>query len=68
LLPRADADALVERLYSRRNSIAHGRRGAHEEVLVPYCFVQATDGTHQEWRDFMKILAEDALRLWILTV
>ncbi|MEI9940190.1 MAG: hypothetical protein WDO69_23475 [Pseudomonadota bacterium] len=66
LIPTATSDALAQAIYSRRNSVAHGRRGAHTEVLVPYGFAPSLESNHVDWRDVMTQLAEKALEKWIL--
>lgn len=66
LIPEPTADALANAVYTRRNSIAHGRRGRHTRVLVPFC-VSGKDGADdRRWRDLMKGLADQALAAWIL--
>lgn len=66
LLLEPNLENLVETIYKRRNSIAHGRKGSHEEVLVPYSFTMKEMVSEREWVDVMKSLAEVALEKWIL--
>jgi hypothetical protein len=66
LIQHPTADALASAVYLRRNSIAHGRRGQHARVLVPFC-VSGEDGADDvRWLGLMKKLADAALMKWIL--
>jgi hypothetical protein len=66
LIDQASADALRDAIYNRRNSIAHGRRGQHARVLVPFC-VASKDTQHDRlWWELMGKLASSALAKWIL--
>jgi hypothetical protein len=66
LIPSASVDVLVTEVYQRRNSIAHGRRGQHKEVLVPYAFSAGRDAHDRAWYDLMATLARRALERYIL--
>jgi hypothetical protein len=66
LISEASAEALTQAVYLRRNSIAHGRRGQHQEVLVPFGFSLVGDGQHRLWRDLLEKLATKALNMWLL--
>lgn len=59
-------DVLVSELYQRRNAIAHGRRGQHQEVLVPYAFSPGQDAQDRAWYDLMRTLALRAIRKFLL--
>lgn len=67
LVPEASADALAESIYLRRNSIAHGRRGQHDRVLVPFG-VSLGDTIQQDhaWLDLARKLADLAMDKWLL--
>lgn len=69
LIVRADADMLSQAIYDRRNSIAHGRRGQHKDILVPYGFSSGDSGQHdRSWYDLMEKLATKALQEWVLSM
>jgi hypothetical protein len=65
LISSPDADSLTNAIYGRRNSIAHGRKGQHIEVLVPFAF--GDERKHLAWRDIMAELAKATLARWVLT-
>jgi len=64
LIGDATADSLTEGIYARRNSIAHGRKGQHVEVLVPFAF--GDELRHLSWCGVMALLAEKALKRWVV--
>ncbi len=67
LVTNADADSLCQAIYARRNSIAHGRKGQGNHILVPYGFSLGDSGQHdRNWYDFMNDLAILAIEKWIL--
>lgn len=60
------ADSLSNTIYRRRNSIAHGRRGEHKEILVPYGFNIGDSGLiDKDWYFIMRELAQRALNQWV---
>ncbi|WP_146095200.1 hypothetical protein [Xanthomonas arboricola] len=62
----ATVDALTSKLYSRRNEIAHGRRGQHQHVLVPYSFpLNSLADRDIEWQRVMRVLARKAIKHWL---
>ena len=67
LIAVASVDALTEELYTRRNSIAHGRRGQHDRVLVPNYFSSDDERVRDRaWYDAMRSLADRVMAKWIL--
>lgn len=66
LIPAAGVDELVTAVYQRRNSVAHGRRGQHREVLVPFAFSAGRDAHHRAWSRVMRALASRAISRYIL--
>lgn len=66
LIPSASVDVLVTEVYHRRNSIAHGRRGQHKEVLVPFAFSPGRDVHDRAWYELMGTLARRAINRYIL--
>lgn len=66
LISNAEINDLVSKVYIRRNSIAHGRIGKHEDVLVPYGISVLNDGKDHDWYILMQKLAKLALKKWIL--
>ena len=67
LISHPDADELRNGIYARRNCIAHGRRGEHPDILVPFGYSLGDDGQRsQDWYMLMEELAERALKKWIL--
>lgn len=65
LIQAASIDMLVSEVYLRRNSVAHGRRGQHREVLVPYAFSAGRDAHDRAWYDLMRNLAVRAIRRFV---
>lgn len=66
LIPAAGVDELVTGVYHRRNSVAHGRRGQHREVLVPFAFSSGRDAHDRAWSRVMRTLASRAIGRYIL--
>lgn len=66
LIPVAGVDELVTGVYHRRNSVAHGRRGQHREVLVPFAFSAGRDAHDRAWSRVMRSLASRAIGQYIL--
>ena len=66
LIPDATADSLRDRIYARRNSIAHGRLGSNWKTLYPFGFSRGDSGAHDRlWYDLMKRLTEKSLQKWV---
>jgi hypothetical protein len=66
LIRSADAESLSEAIYTRRNSIAHGRGKMNEALLVPYGFPLGDTGQHdRSWYNLMEDLASRSLGKWI---
>lgn len=66
LILSSTAEALCNGIYNRRNSIAHGRRGQHNQVLVPYAFYTDHEPSHLAWRDLAGNLATLAVKEWLV--
>jgi hypothetical protein len=66
ILDVASVDDLTAKLYSRRNEIAHGRRGQHQKVLVPFSFpLNSSAERDLFWRQKMRSLARLAIERWL---
>lgn len=62
ILDVASIDDLTTKIYLRRNEIAHGRRGQHQKVLVPYSFpLNASADRDMHWQKVMRSLARKAI-------
>ena len=62
----ASVDDLTDKIYLRRNEIAHGRRGQHQKVLVPYAFpLNASAERDMHWQSVMSLLARRAIEHWL---
>ena len=66
VISSGSVDVLVTELYQRRNAIAHGRRGQHHEVLVPYAFSRGRDEIDRAWYELMRTLATRAIERFLL--
>lgn len=66
LLDAASVDDLTTQIYLRRNEIAHGRRGQHKKVLVPYSFPMNSSAERDlNWLKVMRSLAGRAIDQWL---
>lgn len=66
VLAHASVDDLTSKIYSRRNEIAHGRRGQHQQVLVPYSFALNFSGEKDiYWHSLVGRLAKEAIEKWL---
>lgn len=64
----ATADDLRDCIYSRRNSIAHGRLGSSWDILFPFGFSSGDSGLHDRyWYNLMGELTRRALNKWIFS-
>lgn len=62
----AAVDDLTTKIYLRRNEIAHGRRGQHQKVLVPYAFpFNASAERDIHWLGLMRTLALRSIENWL---
>ena len=67
LTAKSDVDALRDGIYNRRNQIAHGRLGKHEDALVPYSFSTDENGEiDRRWYSLMQQITLKALNNWVL--
>jgi hypothetical protein len=68
LITQPNIDELVDKIYARRNEIAHGRRGQLSKVLVPFAVpVNETPHFDARWFDLMRKFAKECCTRWILT-
>lgn len=66
IINSASVDELTKQIYIRRNEIAHGRRGQHQKVLVPYSFPFNTSAERDlHWQSIMSSLARRAIDNWL---